>query len=212
MSLEWRKIWVLLAFLWLPEAFAHPVSYQGAIGVITWNQPFMSDHWITYSFRPNWAVAGRFMRMEMKDGEANYSSLQLDYLLKRWNGDDYQANIYVFAGAGNSRFDRRDGGAYLAGFEADIEDRKYFALVKAEAMRPRFGEDFNHVEARLGIAPYEAEYNEIASWFMVQGQWHPDLARRYVITPLARVFYRSFLLEAGVSLDGDWMTNFMFHF
>lgn len=193
-------------------ANAHPVSYKGATGVMTWNQPFMSDHWITYSFRPDIAVAGRFMRMEMKDGKFNYNGLQLDYLLKRWNGEDHQANIYLYGGGGVVRFNDKDGSAPFAGVEADVEDRKYFALIKAEYMKPTVGDEFAHVETRLGIAPYEAEYNEMASWFMVQAQWHPTLSKQFVVTPLARIFYKSFLLETGVSLDGDWMMNFMFHF
>ncbi|MGE3683778.1 MAG: hypothetical protein AB7G93_18825 [Bdellovibrionales bacterium] len=194
------------------SASAHPVAYQGATGLMTWNQPFMSDHWITYSFRPDTAVAGRFMRMNMKDGELKYSGLQLDYLVKRWNGDDYQGNIYVYGGGGHVRFENQNGSASFGGMEADVEDRKYFALVKAEYMDSNVGDDFGHVEGRLGIAPYEAEYDEMASWFMIQAQWHPTLEKRFLVTPLARLFYKSFLLETGVSLDGDWMINFMFHF
>jgi hypothetical protein len=194
-------------------ASAHPVSYKGATGVMTWNQPFMSDSWITYSFRPDMAIAGRLMRMIMQDGKRlNYSGLQLDYLAKRWNGEDSQSNIYLYGAMGNANFDNKNGGAPLAGIEADAEDRKYFSLIKAEYMRSTVGDDFSHLEARLGIAPYEAEYSEMASWFMVQAQWHPTLAKKIVITPLARIFYKSFLFESGVSLDGDWMLNFMFHF
>lgn len=203
---------ILLVGITSQSAFAHPVSYQGATGVMTWNQPFMSDHWITYSFRPDMAVAGRFMRMEMKDGTFNYNGLQYDYLLKRWNGEDHQANIYLYGGGGTVRFNEKDGSAPFGGFEADVEDRRYFALIKAEYMKPTVGDDFGHVEARLGVAPYEAEYTEMASWFMVQAQWHPTLNKKFVVTPLARIFYKSFLLETGVSLDGDWMMNFMFHF
>lgn len=207
------KIFSFISFsLVLSMGHAHPVAFQGATGVMSWNQPFMSDHWVTYSFRPDMAIAGRFMRMEMPDGKLNYSGLQLDYLAKRWNGEDSQANIYLYGGIGNAQFNSKNGGAPFAGIEVDAEDRKYFAMLKAEYMKPTIAEEFGHVEARLGVAPYEAEYNELASWFMVQGQWHPTLEKKFVATPLARVFYKSFLLESGVSLEGDWMMNFMFHF
>lgn len=208
------RLFLILAPLLLATSFAtaHPVAYQGATGVMTWNQPFMSDSWVTYSFRPDMALAGRFMRMNMKDGELKYYGLQYDYLVKRWNGNDYQANIYVYGGGGSVRFEEKDGSAYFGGFEADAENRKYFSLIKAEYMGPSIGDDFGHIEGRLGIAPYEAEYDEVASWFMVQAQWHPTLEKQFVVTPLARIFYKSFLLETGVSLQGDWMLNFMFHF
>lgn len=194
------------------SVFAHPVAYKGATSIMTWNQPFMSDHWIVYSFQPNMAIAGRFIRMEMPEGELNYSGLQYDYLVQRWNGSNHQANIYIYGGAGDISLNRENGIGYFGGFEADIEDRKYFALIKAESMQTDVADDFNHVEGRLGIAPYEAEYDEMAAWFMVQGQWHPTLKEKFVFTPLARLFYKSFMMESGVSLEGDWMMNFMFHF
>ncbi|RYZ92213.1 MAG: hypothetical protein EOP06_04895 [Proteobacteria bacterium] len=203
---------LILLFGFAPDAFAHPVSYKDAIGVMTWNQAFMSDQWVTYSFKPNMAVAARFMRMEMPESRLNYSGAQFDYLLARDNGDDHQVNLYAYAGGGNVHFDHSDGGAYFAGFEADAENRKYFGLFKAETMRSSNAPDFDHLEARLGVAPYEAEYTEIATWFMIQAQWHPTLSKKFVLTPLARLFYKSFLLETGVSVDGDWMMNFMFHF
>ena len=67
-------------------------------------------------------------------------------------------------------------------------------------------------EARIGVAPYEAEFNEIASWLMLQYQYHPMLTRKYALTPLIRLFYKSVLFESAVSTEGDWMLNFMFHF
>ena len=209
---KFRNILAFFTILVGQSALAHPVAYQGALGVMTWNQPFMSDFWVTYSFKPNQAIAGRLVRMEMPNGRLNYSGAQYDYLVKRWNGDDYQANVYVYGGIGNTNFAGLNGLGYLGGFEADAENRKYFALFKAESMQTKIAEDFNHVEGRLGFAPYEAEYSELATWFMIQAQWHPSLQKKFVVTPLARIFYKSFLLESGVSLDGDWMMNFMFHF
>ena len=209
-----KKGCLFFSFLILvaPKVFSHPVAYKGATGVMTWNQPFMSDSWITYSFEPNMAVAARIMRMEMPEGRLNYLGGQFDYLVYRDNGEDHQANLYVYGSGGNVQLNGLNGNGYLVGFEADAENRKYFGLIKAETMRSPIAPDFNHVEGRLGIAPYEAEYNEIATWFMVQGQWHPTLQKKFVVTPLARLFYKSFLLETGVSLEGDWMMNFMFHF
>jgi hypothetical protein len=207
-----KRLTILLFCLVVgPQALAHPVPYQGAFGVMTWNQPFMSDTWLTYSFRPDMALAGRFMRMEMPEGEFRYSGAQLDYLVYRDNGIDHQVNFYAYAGAGGVHFNDNTGGAAFYGVEADAENRKFFGLIKAEQMNASIGPDFSHAEARLGVAPYKAEYNEIASWLMVQAQWHPSLSRQFVLTPLARFFYKSALWEMGVSTDGEWMLNFMFH-
>src|SRR4051794_2377341 len=83
-----------LSFFVSASAAAHPVSYQGAVGVMSWNQSFLSDQWITYSFRPDAAFAARSMRMEMKDGDFRIYLPQIDYLVKRWNESHLQANIY----------------------------------------------------------------------------------------------------------------------
>ena len=192
-------------------AFAHPVPYHGAIGAMTSNQPFMSDSMINYGFRPDMAVAARFMRMQMPEGDFRYSGAQLNYLVLRKNELHSQANVYAYVGGGATHFEDAAGGATFFGVEADAETRKYFASIKSEQMNASIGPDFSHIEARLGVAPYEAEYTELASWLMVQAQWHPSLSRKFVFTPLARFFYKSALWETGVSTDGEWMLNIMFH-
>lgn len=204
----------ILAFflLWQHSALAHPVAYQGAVGVMTWNQAFMSDDWITYSFRPDAAIAARHMRFDLPEGRMQFYAPQFDYLVKRLNGSDFQANIYGYGAYGSIDYQNQTRGAGLGGIEVDAESRKYFIMAKYEKMWSNLGPDFYHGEVRLGAAPYEAEFNEIASWFMVQYQWHPMLVKKYAITPLIRLFYRSVLFETGVSTDGDWMLNFMFHF
>ncbi len=179
---------------------------------MTWNQAFMTDDWITYSFQPDQAIAARHMRFEVPEGRMQFYAPQFDYLVQRWNQRESQANIYAFGSFGALTFKGDVRGAALSGVEADAESRTYFVMAKAEKMWGALGQDFNHAEVRLGIAPYEAEFNEIASWFMIQYQWHPSLVKKEAITPLVRIFYRTVLLETGVSTDGDWMMNFMFHF
>ena len=199
--------------LFFQTAFAHPVAYKGALGVMTWNQPFLSDYWLTYSFRSDMAIAARAMRMKMKIGDdLTFYMPQFDYLLKRWNETGHQANIYVYGGFGGANYQGRAGTIGLAGVEVDAESRKYFVMAKYDGMRSSLGSNFQSVTARLGIAPYEAEIDEVASWLMIQGQYHPDLKKSYAITPLVRFFYKSVLWETGVSTQGDWMLNFMFHF
>lgn len=193
-------------------AFSHPTSYKGALGVMSWNQPWLSDYWVTYSFRSDMALAARYMRMEMPGGRFEVYMPQFDILAKRWNEKEFQGNIYGYAGIGGAQIRSEKGSAILGGIEADIESRSLFALGKIELMRPTVGEIFRHYEIKLGVAPYEAEFNEIASWFMVQYQHHPILLKKQAITPLVRFFYRNVLWETGVSLDGDYQLNLMFHF
>jgi hypothetical protein len=207
-----KSLLILLALCFAVPAFAHPVPYRGAIGVMGWNQPFMSDDWITYSFRQDTAVAARAMRFDMPEGRMQFFAPQLDFLAKRWNETNSQANIYLYGAYGALNFANVTTGASLAGVEADAETRKYYVSVRYEKMWASRGPDFYDVQARVGAAPYEAEFSEVASWFMIQYQYHPMLVRKFAITPLVRLFYRNVLLEAGASTEGDWMLNYMFHF
>lgn len=199
---------------------AHPVVYKGAYAFMTYNQPFLSDTWLNYSFRPDMAIVARGMRMTLSKntGTLNVYMPQLDYLVKRWYGEDSQANIYVWGGLGGAnlhqhqRVHNKNGTAGIVGFEADAESRRYFGLVRYEVIPNSIHKTMHQAEVRVGVAPYEAEYCEIASWFMISGKYNPGLKRSYSITPLARFFYKSVLWETGVSLKGDWMLNFMFHF
>jgi hypothetical protein len=206
------KILITICFLSSSLANAHPVPYKGALGIMTWNQPFLTDSWVTYSTGPNFAFAGRFMRMQMADRSTSYLYMpQANLLLKRWNETDLQANAYLYGGYGGLKADNRNGSAGLVGAEFDAENRKYYAALKYEYMNASIGENVQQTQLRLGIAPYEAEYSEVAAWFMVQAQYHPALSKKFAVTPLARIFYKSVLIETGVSLEGDWMMNFMFH-
>ncbi len=207
-----KIIFSLLVLLFSQNGFAHPVSFKDAISVMGWNQSFMTDQWITYSLNHKMAVAARTMRIQTKDeGSQFYYGPQFDYLLKRWNELNSQANIYVYGSYGVLHGNQSSRAAGLLGIEADAESRVHYVSVKYERMESEFSK-MDRYEARMGVAPYEAEFDEIASWFMIQYQYHPMLVRQYAITPLLRLFYRSVMFEGGVSTDGDWMMNFMFHF
>ena len=191
---------------------AHPVSFKGGTAVMTWNQEFLADTWVVYSFRSDAAIVGRTTRFETPEGRMIFSGAQVDYLVKRWNETDSQANFYVYGGYGALNYLHETAGASLAGIELDAETRKYYISAKYEKMWSSASPDMDKLVARIGIAPYEAEFSELASWFMIQYQRHPMLTTKEAVTPLVRLFYKSVLLETGVSTDANWMINFMFHF
>lgn len=208
------KIFLLIisAFV-MKNSYAHPVQFKDAVAIMTWNQPFANDSWLTYSHSPKMALAFRHMRVLTNMNEVNHFYMpQYNFLLKRWNGENFQGNIYVYGGAGVQNRPDRNGAAVLGGVQADWETRKYYVSGKAELMGSNVDSGMEKYEARIGIAPYESEYDEIGSWFMLQYQSHTWLAKKQVLTPLARFMYKTVLWETGVSFEGDYMLNFMFHF
>lgn len=139
-----------------------------------------------------------------------FGGLQANYLLKRWNNFDSQGNLYLLSALGlhgiNGSADDRAGG--YGGFQADWEDRRYYTSYDA---RYRFdgedsGEFFEH-KARVGIAPYIAEFGALHTWLMLQVEHEPERKDSFTVTPLVRVFQGPVLAEAGISFDGDLLLN-----
>jgi len=180
---------------------------------MTWNQSFLTDTWLTYSASPKFSFTARHMKMQMKNGESNNLIMpQLNHLLKRWNEYDLQANIYLYGGYGLLKKNQSKLSAGLIGIEADAEDRNYYIAFKYESMIDADTDKIYQTSLRLGIAPYISEHNELTSWLIVQLQYHPELHTNFAITPMARLFYKTALIEIGSSLEGQWLINLMFHF
>jgi hypothetical protein len=66
--------------------------------------------------------------------------------------------------------------------------------------------------ARIGIAPYLANYNDLNTWIMFQVDHHPSKHDHFVATPLIRFFYKTYLLEVGYSSDQHVMVNWTMQF
>jgi hypothetical protein len=212
-----RQGLIVLLFLFFSftgsVASAHPVSYQGAVSVMTWNQPYLTDFWTTYSYLPNAAIAVRGMRMTMRDGsEMKVFLPQVDFLLYRRNAKTFQANIYAYGGYGVERFEKSDSHAGAFGAEADAESRKYYGAASYQGLVVGNGPDVYSTTVRAGIAAYPAEFDDLGTWFIVAYQHNGQLTRRDDATPMVRLMYRNMLAEIGAGFSGDWMLNFMVHF
>ncbi len=209
-----REILLTTLFFVLPNILsAHPVSFKGAKSLMIWNQPFLTDIMATYSFRNNAAAAATYMRMDMEDGaEMKYYGPQLNWLARRWNGNDHQANIYISGGAGGFEMDERKKTAVYSSLEADYETPKIYFSSKFSSTLPRFGSNIHQTTLRAGVSVHEAEFDEMSHWLILEVQHNTQLEHTVTVTPLLRTFYRNVLTEFGASLAGDWMLNFMTHF
>jgi len=193
------------------QARAHPVPFKDALSVMTWNQPFFNETMLAYSFHRKAAIAAQYMRMDMADGEMKVVTPQLNFLAKRWNELDSQANVYFIGGGGTYEFDRVTRTTALGGVEADWESRKYYVSSKLTGLWPN-GDDNTYVQTyRAGIAAYPSEFDEISAWLILDVQHINRRERELTVTPVMRLFYRNVLTEIGASFTGDFMLNFMIH-
>ncbi len=142
------------------------------------------------------------------------SYLRANYLAHRWNLDDAQANVFVWGGLGTahgsdfagSRLDRN------AGFQADYETRRIYASLQSDLHE---SSAYSHRidTLQLGFAPYAHDYEDLATWFVVQGRnYTGQLHRGIEWAALIRLFKGGAWIDAGVTSDGKPQVMAMFNF
>lgn len=204
----------LLLGIFSSNAFAHPVAFAGSYSIMTWNSKEMSEWMFVHSFTASNALAVRYERFQTVDGERTFYIPQVNFLLKRWNELDSQANIYLSVGHGGEKIGSTFKNTSALAVEADWESRKYYVSFKEDALlsHKKSGRSIYTTKVRAGFAPYLAEYNEINSWFILQAEKINKSEESYTLTPFIRLFYKNVLTEFGVSSKGDAQLNFMVHF
>ena len=194
---------------------AHPVIYKDGTVISSSNMKSYADNQLMYSWSNRWASGLNYWRFTKDDKNTEFAFVKLNHLLYRFNGENSQGNIYVHGGAGvvDSEIDKRQTkDAYMAGFEADWETRNLFTAFKYYYFTSPKVTDFSMAQARIGLSPYEASFDQLQSWFMLQLMLMPEVESEVIITPLVRFFYKNVLWEMGSSTRADWMINLMVHY
>lgn len=206
-----RNLIILSAlFILAFKAHAHPVIYQGGWALSSSNMPDYSNNYVMYSFTNRLAFGVEHWRFSKDNLNDEMGFLKLNHLLWRKNGEDSQANIYIHGGLGvedQEVLQKQTRGAFLVGAEADWETRVLYASLKHYQFRDSFA-----TQTRVGFSPKEAPFNDLQTWFMVQGMVIDDIQERVMITPMLRFFYHNVLWEMGSSTRGEWMLNLMVHY
>lgn len=194
-------------------AQAHPVSYKKGVGIMSYNNGEMNEVLLTYSFTHRFAAATTFLN----DGDSEFLIPRANFLLKRWNNDDSQGNIYFSAGSGVETYHNKGYGAHLGEFVADWESRKYYTyfehlyINRQNRNNPMIPErNYNHSKLRLGFAPFLADYSDLNVWFITQFDRHMD-ENKIEATQFMRFYIKNVLWEVGAGFNGNFAFNFMIH-
>jgi hypothetical protein len=196
------------------KAYAHPVAFAGSYSIMTWNSKEMNEWMLVHSFTASNALAVRYVRLQTVDGERTFYIPQVNFLLKRWNELDSQANLYLSVGHGGEKIGSSFKNTSGLAVEADWESRKYYVSFKEDVLlsHKNSGRSIYLTKVRAGFAPYLADFNEINSWFILQAEKINKSEDSFTLTPMIRFFYKNVLTEFGVSSKGDAQFNFMVHF
>jgi hypothetical protein len=198
------------AFLAAPAA-ARPVSYPGGV---TWMQeldPMQGSALLHISPNRHYSVGGRYIRMREEGWQL--AGAQATWLASRRNMPGAQANLYFTGMAGAAFVDggtARPGGFVEA--QADWENRRVMVMAMARLTHAEGFGTSDMQTARLGWAPYEGDFGDPHLWLF--GQIRRDSASADTVQPafVARIFYRTLLVEAGVTDRGGLILNSVIRF
>ena len=166
---------------------------------------------LDYTFTPITAL-GLYVKQEENGKDILMVTPEFNTLLKRWNLPDGQGNIFNMSGAGLAHYRGNNQPCLWTAFLADYESRRWFF-----SYEPRFVWDGDIEKsiwqrARIGIAPYLANYNDLNTWLMFQVDHYPAKHDHFVATPLIRFFYKTYLFEVGYSSNQHIMVNWQIQF
>jgi hypothetical protein len=172
---------------------------------------------INYSISNKEAVALNAIDIKYKGKEVSFFLPQFNYKLYRQNELDSQFNVYVSAGLGAAGIkDSSDADTSALGgitsLQADYETRRLYTLLLGEHLQTDQGHSLNRIRYRAGVAPYLTDFDGIHTWFITQVEYTPERDEEWTVTPLIRLFYQNYLIEAGSSTKGELFLAGIFHF
>lgn len=168
-------------------------------------------------YSPSYQYSVGYLYENWRDEEWLFNAVQFNRLVQRWNLPAAQANVYLKSGLGLSQRyannqPREQGFAGFAGVAMDWENRRFFVSYENRYRNFNSLGKFFMQRARLGIAPYVADYGDLHSWLMLRVDHRPTRFDSTRVTALLRVFKGDYLAEIGVDEDGHALFNWVVQF
>jgi hypothetical protein len=205
----------LLLLMPLAMVTARPVSYPGGWTGMLKND--MDRHSLHLHYSPSARHSLGLYNEYRRDKDYVFTGGQLNFLVKRWNKPDSQANFYLKTGLGVAysdfrRFDNDIEPSAFTGIAADWETRRWFTSYANRLFTAGDFDQYFMQQARVGVAPYIGGYGDIHTWLMLQVNHDPSNENDWAVTPLVRVFKDVHLVEAGISHRGDILFNYVIRY
>jgi len=202
-------------------AAAKPIAFQDGWTVMAeYGTDTMREAQVFYAPKYWWSGGASYTKILAQDGHfvREIPVLQANYLVHRWNLPAAQANVFVWGGLGAAKgFDGEGNfsgvGTGKLGGQADYETRSIYASLKTDWYHSsRFTNRIDTLQ--LGVAPYEHDYDELATWLVVQARRYTGgvMGGRTEWIPMVRLFKGNFWIEAGADRDGRAQVMVMMNF
>lgn len=196
---------------------AKPIAFQnGRTLMYEYGAGTMHEAQGFYAPRYWYSVGAGYLRLDQEDGQfsRDITYARLNYLVKRWNLPNAQANVFISGGLGGAWGSDFDGTRFEqnAAAQADYETLRFYSSLKTDWQH---SSAFTHnVDTlQLGVAPYPHRYDGIATWIIGQARHYTGGLYDGVETALLlRLFKGPVWFEAGVTADRKIQSMIMFNF
>ena len=198
-----RKFFSLVFFLSVISA--HPVIFKN--GKVFWltQNPNFNDIRFGVSKSSNWLIGGRFL--EDRKSNETFALINNNFLAKRWNNRNSQANLYLLSSIGLNTKNSKSMGT--VGIHMDWEDRRFMVMEMLEY--------YSHSSAlvsntRFAFNPYIVDYSKASTWLIAHYRIeYSNDKYSYMFFPVIRLFKKNYLFEIGFN-RGNSILSFMTHF
>ena len=205
-------VWASAVAVGHGAAVAAPMGFKGSVMAMGDLGPNWRESWANYAFTARDAVGGGGLYMRSDDETRTRTLAEVNYtrLLRRWNLEDAQANVWLFAGIGSIRGNDFAGSklAYAPGVQVDYETTRVYLAATARLYRATgLNHDFGSL--RAGFSFYEVDYDEIQPWLVLEARRMRALSDKTEITPMLRLIHNRYFVELGVNTARQARANFM---
>lgn len=195
-----------LIYLWSYTILSHPVTWKSGTVLTFRRLAKTSQINLHYSYTNKWSLGLHAININ----ETKYLMVQNNLLIKRWNQDTSQANVYVFSGVGKKIQASYDTVVHI-GTQIDWETRRLYTQFESHSFLSKNTSHF--LSARFGVAPYLSDYNDLHSWIILQlSDTISKTKHEITIMPVVRLFIDNYLAEIGSNFSNKHMVTLMYHF
>ena len=205
----------LLNVLFISFLNARPISYADSWTIMSYNDYKRNSLLIHYTSTSKYSIGYKSQYWQEEQHWIN--SLNLNYLVKRINKKYSQANFYLKTGLGILKSDYKEYNnkkelVSYAEFATDWETRKYFVSYGSNVIRSVAVDGTFIQKARIGYAPYIAEYGGLHTWLMYETQHMPENSKSNISNFIVRLFKSTNMLEVGLDENKNATLNFIKRF
>ena len=195
--------------------FAGPMGFKDSVMSMGDFSPNWQEGFINYAYTSRDAVGAEGLHMRSDDKRLSRDAVSLTYtrLLKRWNLPEAQANVWFQGGLGAIKGNDFTGSRTFVspGVSVDYETTRVYVGGTARLYRAK---DLRHdfASIRAGFSFYEADYDEVQPWLIVEARRMKGLSEKTELTPMLRLISKRYFVEAGASNNREGRFNFMYIF